>query len=326
MKLITTIAFFIMATSTGWTKPVLTVYAPDYFTSEWGPGPKIEKAFEEVCKCDLSYVSGDLLPRLMIEGKRTKADIVIGLNTDVTFKARKLDIFSPHGQDTSDLTMPVKWNDTIFLPFDWSHTAFIYDNKKLKNPPKSFDELLNSNSDLRIIIQDPRTSISGLALVLWVKSIYGESSREAFEKLALKTLTVTKGWSESYGMFTEGEADMVLSYTTSPAYHIIAENDFSKSAAIFPEGHYFFTELAAMTNTSREPKLAKSFMEFILSETFQKMIPTGNWSFPAKLDPGKLPTGFTNLNMPTKALFYNEADAQKYRDIVIEEWLEAFQK
>ena len=81
-----------------------------------------------------------------------------------------------------------------------------------------------------------------------------------------------------------------------------------------------------MTNTSREPKLAKSFMEFILSEAFQKMIPTGNWSFPAKLDREKLPTGFTNLNMPTKALFYNEADAQKYRDIVIEEWLEAFQK
>ncbi|MEC7669830.1 MAG: thiamine ABC transporter substrate-binding protein, partial [Pseudomonadota bacterium] len=25
---------------------VLTVYAPDYITSEWGPGPKIEELFE----------------------------------------------------------------------------------------------------------------------------------------------------------------------------------------------------------------------------------------------------------------------------------------
>jgi ABC-type thiamine transport system substrate-binding protein len=31
-----------------------------------------------------------------------------------------------------------------------------------------------------------------------------------------KTVTVTKGWSEAYGMFLDGEADMVLSYTTSP--------------------------------------------------------------------------------------------------------------
>ena len=28
-------------------KPVLTVYTYDSFASEWGPGPAIEKAFEE---------------------------------------------------------------------------------------------------------------------------------------------------------------------------------------------------------------------------------------------------------------------------------------
>ena len=122
------------------------------------------------------------MPRLMIEGKRTKADVVIGLNTDVTFKARKLGIFEAHEQDTSSLSIPIKWDDKIFLPFDWSHTAFIYDNTKLKNPPKSFNELLNSKDDIKIIIQDPRTSISGLALVLWVKSIYGSKSEEAFTK------------------------------------------------------------------------------------------------------------------------------------------------
>ena len=42
-------------------------------------------------------------------------------------------------------------------------------------------------------------------------------------------MTVTKGWSEAYGLFLEGEADMVLSYTTSPAYHLIAEEDATKT-------------------------------------------------------------------------------------------------
>ena len=326
MKILLSVFFALVTVSVACAKPTLTVYAPDYFTSEWGPGPKIKQEFEKICDCDLLYISGDLMPRLMIEGKRTKADVVIGLNTDVTFKARKLGIFEAHKQDTSSLSIPIKWNDKIFLPFDWSHTAFIYDNTKLKNPPQSFDELLNSKDDIKIIIQDPRTSISGLALVLWVKSIYGSKSEEAFTKLASKVLTVTKGWSESYGMFTQGEADMVLSYTTSPAYHIIAENDKSKSAAIFSEGHYFFTELAAMTNSSKEPELAKEFMSFILSETFQKMIPTGNWSFPSNLERDKLPEEFINLPMPQKVLFYTEEEAQKYRDIVIQEWLTAFQK
>ena len=81
-----------------------------------------------------------------------------------------------------------------------------------------------------------------------------------------------------------------------------------------------------MTNSSKEPKLAKEFMSFILSDTFQRMIPTGNWSFPSNLTRDKLPEEFINLPMPQKVLFYTEEDAQKYRDIVIQEWLTAFQK
>ena len=47
--------------------------------------------------------------------------------------------------------------------------------------------------------------------------------------LADNIVTVTPGWSEAYGLFLEGEADMVLSYTTSPAYHLIAEEDATKA-------------------------------------------------------------------------------------------------
>ena len=66
--------------------PVLTVYTYDSFTSDWGPGPVIEKAFEEVCGCDLNLVGlGDgaaLLARLEMSwqvpsgmsGKRAETD------------------------------------------------------------------------------------------------------------------------------------------------------------------------------------------------------------------------------------------------------------
>ena len=37
--------------------PVLTVLTYDSFTSEWGPGPAIEKGFEESCGCDLRFVT-----------------------------------------------------------------------------------------------------------------------------------------------------------------------------------------------------------------------------------------------------------------------------
>lgn len=310
-----------MATATYADTPVLTVYAPDYFASEWGPGPQIEDLFEARCgTCDLQFVTGDVLPRLMIEGARTKADAVIGLNTDVTKAARETGLFAPHGQDKSVLTLPIAWTDDVFLPFNYGYTAFVYDKTRLPSPPASFDDLLNGPDDLRLVIQDPRSSISGLALMLWVKAIYGDDAQTAWEKLAPKILTVTPGWSESYGLFTSGEADMVLSYTTSPAYHLIAEGDDTKSAAIFPEGHYFMTELVGKIATTDQPDLADDFMAFVLSPDFQGMIALANWSYPAVEQPQGLPKGFETLGVPSKVHFYSEDEAAALRDPALAEW------
>src|SRR4051812_30799196 len=64
-------------TAWGQSKPVLTVYTYNSFTSEWGPGPALEKDFEAHCGCDLTWVSLEdgaaLLSRLKLEGKNTKA-------------------------------------------------------------------------------------------------------------------------------------------------------------------------------------------------------------------------------------------------------------
>lgn len=303
----------------------LTVYAPDYFASEWGPGPAIEAAFEESCGCEMEFVTGDVLPRVLLEGQNTNADVVIGLNTDVTKRARESGLFAAHGLDTSDLTMPLPWTDDTFVPFNWSYTAFIYDNTKITEAPTSWDAFLAMPDDVKVVIQDPRTSISGLALMLWVEQVYGDQSAEAWAKLAPKVLTVTAGWSEAYGMFTEGEADMVLSFTTSPAYHIIAEEDSSKSAAIFEDGHYLMAEVAGQLSTSDQPELAQAFMDFILTPEFQRIIPTGNWSYPAKLDRSEWPEAFTQLGDP-KPLFYSEDEAFDLRKPALERWQEGLRK
>lgn len=299
--------------------PVLTVYAPDYFGSEWGPGPSIEEAFEARCECDLEYQTGDLLPRLLLEGASTEADVAIGFNTDVMKRARESGLFATHGLDLSPLTLPIEWNDDTFLPFNYGHTAFVYDNTKLDGFD-SFEALLAAPDDVRVVIQDPRSSISGLALVLWVNAVYGDEAEAAWARLAPKIVTVTQGWSESYGLFTDGEADVVLSYTTSPAYHIIAEEDLTKSAAIFDEGHYFMVEAAAKLAGTDNGDLADQFLAFILTEDFQTMIPTTNWSFPAALTEDKWPEGFQDLPMPETVLFYSEDEAADLREPAIEAW------
>ncbi|MGP9803391.1 thiamine ABC transporter substrate-binding protein [Paracoccus sp. NSM] len=302
---------------------VLTVYAEDYIASEWGPGPAIKSGFEAFCDCELRFVTGDILPRILMEGAGTQADIVFGLNTDVLARARASGLFAPHGQDTSDMSLPIAWDDPIFLPYNWGETAFVYDTTRLENPPASFAELLEAD-DLRIVIQDPRSSISGLALLFWVKQVYGDEAGAAWAALAPKVLTVTRGWSESYGMFTSGEADMVLSYTTSPAYHIAAEEDDTKRAAIFSEGHYFMTEVAGQLAGTDQPELAQAFMDWIMTPEFQQVVPLANWSLPAALPRDEWPEVMRDLPRPETTLFYSEDEAEALRQPALDEWLRAF--
>ena len=320
--LIFILIIFIPPFSQAGNQPVLTIYAPDYFTSEWGPGPSIEKAFEEECNCDLEFSPGDILPRLILEGSDTKADVVIGLNTDVTKKAVETGLFTNHGQDNTVLKLPIDWTDETFLPFDWSYIAFIFDSKT-QVLPTSFEDLINLPEETKIVIQDPRTSISGLALVLWVKSVYGNQAEAYWSRLKPRILTVTKGWSESYGLFTDGEAQGVLSFTTSPAYHIAMENDRSKRAAIFDEGHYPYFELAAKLASTKQPQLADQFMEFILSDKFQELIPMTNWSYPSAQSRDQWPDLFFQLPIPGKVKYFDESEAHKLTKDAIEEWRRA---
>ena len=263
--------------------PELTVYTYDSFITEWGPGPQIKAAFEAECGCTLTFVgAGDgaaLLSRLRLEGARGEADIVLGLDNSLMEQARDLGVFAPLAAEPAGLALPVDWSDDTFLPYDWGYLAFVYDNTKLQLVPTSFEAL--AESDLKIIIQDPRSSTPGLGLALWVKAAYGDDAARIWADLNDNIVTVTKGWSESYGMFLEGEADMVLSYTTSPAYHLIAEDDPSKSAALFSEGHYMQIEVAAKLAGSDQDALADRFMAFITTEAFQRVIPETNWMYPA---------------------------------------------
>ena len=326
MKAITFAAGCLAASSALAQDAVLTVYAGDYIVSEWGPGPRIEEMFEARCNCDLQFRPGDLLPRLLLEGARTEADVVFGLNTDVTRQARESGLFAPHGVDLAPLTLPIDWQDDTFLPYNFGHTAFVYNSDRLAEPPQSFQALLDAPDDLKIVIQDPRSSPPGLGLLMWVKAAYGERAPDIWEALAPHVLTVTKGWSEAYGMFTEGEADMVLSYTTSPGYHLLVEQDETKSAAAFDEGHYMQVEVAGKFASTDQPELADQFLQFMLTDAFQSVIFETNWMYPAVTPESGLPAGAETLVQPERALLLSADEAEAARDDALDEWLTALSR
>jgi thiamine transport system substrate-binding protein len=119
---------------------------------------------------------------------------------------------------------------------------------------------------------------------------------------------------------------MVLSYTTSPAYHLIAEEDASKASVKFDEGHYLQIEVAAKLAASDQPELADKFLNFMVSEAFQTIIPTTNWMYPAVTPATGLPKGFETLMVPAKALMIPADEANTVRDAALIEWQNALSK
>ncbi|MEZ8127915.1 thiamine ABC transporter substrate binding subunit [Enterovibrio norvegicus] len=306
----------------------LTVYTYDSFAADWGPGPSVKKAFEAQCDCTLNLVALDdgvtILNRLRLEGKNSKADVVLGLDTNLMTEAEKTGLLAPHSVDTKAISLPDGWSNSTFIPYDYGYFAFVYDKTKLKNPPKSLKELVESRDDISVIYQDPRTSTPGQGLMFWMKTVYGDDVSNAWQQLATKTVTVTKGWSEAYNMFLKGESDMVLSYTTSPAYHLIAEENPNFTSANFEEGHYMQVEVAAKVKASENQALADEFMQFVLSDGFQNTIPTGNWMYP--VTNVALPDGFDTLSVPQKNLQFTPENVADNRRTWIREWQSALVK
>lgn len=302
----------------------LNVYTYSSFTSDWGPGPKLKRAFEEQCACELKYISSDdgvsLLNRLRLEGKNTKADVVVGLDDALIEEARNLKLVQPHGLALATLKLKseLDWQAADFVPFDLGYFAFVYDSEKTQ-PVTSMAELLNS--DARIIYQDPRTSTPGQGLLIWMQAIYGDKTSEAWQKMRQRTVTVTKGWSEAYNLFLQGEADYVLSYSSSPAYHLIAEKSDRYAAALFSEGHARQVEVAALARHSNQLELGQKFLTFLLSEEAQQIIAVNNWMLPAR-EGVELPEAFSQLIQP-KAIGFTPEDIHQKRQAWIREWRSA---
>ncbi len=310
----------------------LNVYTYDSFVAEWGPGPIIKKAFEEQCgDCTVNFVpldsSAGILNRVQLEGSSSKADIVLGLDTNLMAIAEDTGLLAPSKIDTANLDLPFDWSSEYFVPYDYGYFAFVYDTEKLPNPPGSFEELINSDDDLKIIIQDPRTSTPGLGLLLWMKSVYGDEAAAKWEALQPKILTVTKGWSEAYfSLFLNGEAPMVLSYSTSPGYHMAVDKTEQYQAAAFSEGHYLQVEVAALLKQSKQTELGREFLAFLHTPAAQSAIPLGNVMYPV-IDLGdELPDEFNKLIKPSEVLSFTPAEVRDNRKAWIDEWLNVSSK
>lgn len=292
----------LVSTSSLYGKELLTIYTHAAFmSSSYGPGTHLKEAFEKTCECEIQYIVLDTIPlvinRINFERDKTKADVILGLE----------DI----GADIAHIDKRV--------PYASHCLAFVYDSKKIPYPPKSLEELINSSYP--IILQDPRSSITGLGFLVWMRKTYGDNTIQKWKKLAAHVLTFTKGWTEAYALFKQGIAPIVLSYTTDGLFSELEKKQPHLKALHFPEGHFCSHIYAGKLKTTQHSKLADQFLSFLLSKEAQYLIATHAWIYPK----GKAPTSWLNAENyfpQPHEVSYTPEEVKNSQKAWIQEWVE----
>jgi thiamine transport system substrate-binding protein len=265
--------------------PTLTVYTYDSFIS--GMAKQVGPVFEKEYNCRVKFLSfgdsGNLLARLILEKLHPNADVVVGLSQSQLPMALQADIFQSY--KPSDIASVVNKSFLIdskyrVIPFDYGALAIDYNLKTVKNPPKSFEDLLDPKFHKSLVVEDPRTSSTGLDFLLWTIGIYKDKWQDYWKKLMPSIKTITSGWDSAFEMLEKGEARMMVSFATDEAYNYYYYKGSNIGVAIPSEGAYVMVEYAGILKNSKNSELAKKFMDFVLSKTFQSAIPLNQWMYP----------------------------------------------
>lgn len=319
MKKGTVIVVFILLLSIAFSNE-LVVYV--YESLSWIEQGTIQK-FEELNNCKVKVVklgdAGNVLSRLILEKRNPRADVVIGLDQALTLRAKEENLLMPYKPRNIEKIKDPKLimdEDFCVVPYDYGAIAIIYDPEKIKDELVSFEDLTNYKKAL--LIEDPRTSSPGQAFLLWTIAVYENNWKDFWKRLAPAILSITPSWDDAFSLFELGHAPMMVSYATDNAYTQYYYGTSKNKVFIPSEGAFVQIEGAGIVNGTKNLELSQKFIEFLLTEDFQKEVPLNQWMFP--VTDVELPEVYQYAVIPEKILTIPAEEISKNLDTWLKEW------
>ena len=261
---------------------VLNVASYSSFAEDWGAGGDIIKQFQRETGITVNLINAgsgaELVGYIKNNAQKEKVDVVVGISDDYI-----------NTDFASFLREPVV--------FDYSYYTFLKSRESKIKTPDSLWDLTKDEYNKQFILIDPRTSSVGLGALYWTKSVLKNDFINWWEKALKNALTVASSWSEAYGLFLNGEAPIVLSYTTSPWYDIASGEEPYAEALDFKEGHIKCEEYMAVLKSSENSENAQKFIDFMLSSYAQKKLSDINVMYPVVRN-DELQSIFTHIKEP----------------------------
>ncbi|HOY76090.1 MAG TPA: thiamine ABC transporter substrate-binding protein [Deltaproteobacteria bacterium] len=276
--------------------PTLTVMTHDSFkVSE-----NVVKDFEGAFGCKVTFLkagdAGSALNQTILSKKNPLSDVFFGIDNTFMGRALKEDLFEPYRSPMlRDIPDDLKLDrSSRLLPVDFGDVCLNYDKAWFARndvaPPATLEDLTEPAYRGLLVVENPATSSPGLAFLLATIGHFGEDGYlEYWKRLRSNGVFVTAGWEDAYwGQFSaasKGTRPIVVSYASSPPaeVHFSKEPlDESPTAVVAAPGTAFRqVEFVGIVKGTRQPALARKWVDYMLDIPFQEDIPLQMFMFPA---------------------------------------------
>ncbi|HET8961621.1 thiamine ABC transporter substrate-binding protein [Nocardioides sp.] len=295
---------------------------------------QVVRQFEEESGYDLeTRAAGDagtLTTKLVLTRDNPTGDVAFGV--DNTFASRAVDegVFAEHGVDlpagAEDYTLEGEAAD-VLAPVDNGNVCVNIDKTWFERedlaPPETLADLADGEYEGLFVTPSALSSSPGLAFLLATIAAYGEDWPGYWQELVDNDTLVLDGWEDAYfGEFTQGSEKgtrpIVLSYDSSPAF-TIADDGTSTTSALL-DTCFQQVEYAGVLEGAENPEGARALIEFLLSETVQRELPTSMFVFPVRDGVALPPAWAKHAEQPESPYRLDPAEIAANRDAWLEQW------
>ncbi len=320
---------------------VVVVYTYESLLA-WGPDPdavykKVFDGFTNATgiKVEIRKFSdaGEMLSEVIRQVKEGKveADVVIGIDNIQIIKAKEEGVLEPF--IPSNIGEIYEWlvqdydPEHYAIPYDYGVIAFVYDTNYI-NPDQMSNLTFESfYGDLgkTLVVEDPRTSSTGLAFLLYQIGVYekylGKDWTQWWRDVKPK---VVKSWGDAYDLFLNEQYHIVVSYGTDPAYSYFFYNSTRYGAALATYNGkplaWLQIEGIGIVKGAPHRKAAEKFVEWFLSKDVQEEIPLNNWMYPANKNV-ELPEAYKYAINPLDVELVNNRLTQEEIATNLDNWI-----
>lgn len=273
----------------------LTVMTHDSFAVS----KDVVKAFEDANNARLVFLqsgdAGSVLNKAILTKDAPLADVLFGVDNTFLSRALEADIFDSYQASAlSEISTEFKLDSSNrALPVDYGDVCINYDKTYFADKnlavPQSLDDLTKPEYKDLLVVENPATSSTGLAFMLATVAHYGDSFTNYWQALKDNGVVVVDGWETAYytnfsASSGKGPQPMVVSYGSSPAAEVIFADppiDDAPTASILgPDTCFRQIEFVGILKGTQHRALAEKFVDFMLSEQFQKDMPLQMFVYP----------------------------------------------